>query len=338
MVDERRHAQRAESRVINLISVSGGKDSTATALKAVEDGSENLRFAFADTGHEHPQTYEYIAYLSDVLKARTGQVIQTVKADFSARIAAKREYILANWAKAGVPQAQIERALAILQPTGIPFLDLCLWKGRFPSPKARFCTTELKHGPLNELAMLLMAGATALVSWQGVRADESRDRADLPMREAEFGQWGDELKGLLIYRPILRWTADDVFTYLKAHGVRWNPLYEQGMGRVGCMPCIMARKSELREIARRFPEEIARVAEWERLVSEASKRGCSTFLDVRNIEKWDTSSQNIHWSTHGIHEQVRWAKTTRGGRHFDLIGHIEEQGAATCQSIYGLCE
>jgi len=37
------------------------------------------------------------------------------------------------------------------------------------------------------------------------------------------------------------------------------------MGRVGCMPCINSKKEELYEIARRFPEEIERVAAGERL-------------------------------------------------------------------------
>ena len=29
-------------------------------------------------------------------------------------------------------------------------LDLCIWKGRFPSRKAQFCTSELKTMPLVE--------------------------------------------------------------------------------------------------------------------------------------------------------------------------------------------
>ncbi|MGV7507396.1 hypothetical protein PJN21_29325, partial [Mycobacterium kansasii] len=48
--------------------------------------------------------------------------------------------------------------------------------------------------------------------------------------------------------------------------------------RVGCMPCIHARKSELAEIFQRWPEEIRRVAEWERMVAECSRRGNSTFF------------------------------------------------------------
>ena len=49
-----------------IINMSGGKDSTATALLAIEREVDAI-FAFADTGHEHAQTYEYIEYLQDVL-------------------------------------------------------------------------------------------------------------------------------------------------------------------------------------------------------------------------------------------------------------------------------
>lgn len=60
------------SEVINVIGISGGKDSTATALYAIENIEEPLRFVFCDTGIESPATYEYIAYLDEKFKALTG--------------------------------------------------------------------------------------------------------------------------------------------------------------------------------------------------------------------------------------------------------------------------
>jgi len=63
------------------------------------------------------------------------------------------------------------------------------------------------------------------------------------------------------------------------HGIKPNPLYKQGMGRVGCMPCIHAKKDEILEISKRFPEEIKRVAEWERLVTQVNVLGAgATFF------------------------------------------------------------
>jgi 3'-phosphoadenosine 5'-phosphosulfate sulfotransferase (PAPS reductase)/FAD synthetase len=170
---------------------------------------------------------------------------------------------------------------------------------------------------------------------------ESLARAQLEERDVEMGSWEPEPSGLLIYRPILEWTAEEVFEFHRKHRVRWNPLYELGMGRVGCMPCIHCWKAEMREIARRFPEEIERVAAWERLVSDASKHDCSTLADARTTAKFlgtGSSAAEIRPDTHGIKTYVEWAQTSRGGRQFDLINAIEAVDVPMCSSIYGLCE
>ena len=48
---------------INLVPLSGGKDSQATAIIAHNSGTENIRHVFADTGIEHESTYEHQDYL-----------------------------------------------------------------------------------------------------------------------------------------------------------------------------------------------------------------------------------------------------------------------------------
>lgn len=81
----------------NIVSVSGGKDSTATLLVAMAWEVPGLEAVFADTGHEHPATYEYVEYLSEA----TGVPIRWVKADFSAQIARKRAYVEEKWPEKG---------------------------------------------------------------------------------------------------------------------------------------------------------------------------------------------------------------------------------------------
>lgn len=309
----------------HVISISGGKDSTATALLALERGVAPLRFVFADTGHEHPVTYAYIEYLQDKL----GVDVQVVRADFKIQIANKREYIMRKWAEDGVPQERIDEALDILVPTGIPMLDLCLWKGRMPSTKTRFCTQELKVLPIiNQVLIPCLREYGKVWSWQGVRADESHARALLRRMDREH-----DLPGVLNYRPILRWTADDVFAMHHKHGIEPNPLYKQGMGRVGCMPCINVRKGELAEISRRFPEELQRVARWEQLVSRAAKRGSTTWIPSVTHAR---GAENVNYEEHGIHAAAEWAKTSRGGRQYDWL--IADDEVPVCSSVYGLCE
>ena len=309
----------------NIVSISGGKDSTALALLALEVKPSNLRFVFADTGHEHSQTYEYLDYL----ETKIGTITR-VKANFDNQIARKREVVKTKWRSEGVPEARVQDALSVLHPTGNPFLDLCLWKGRFPSTRARFCSFELKHNAIDQIVNPMLDKHDDVISWQGVRADESRARANLPEREEVADR-----PGLINYRPILNWTAAEVFAFHAKYDVKPNPLYTQGMGRVGCMPCIHYRKLELQEIALRFPKEISKVEEWERLVSKASKRGSSTFMFAMT-DPTVSASDDISADTHGILRMVKWSKTARGGRQFDMLTALND--GKSCSSVYGLCE
>jgi 3'-phosphoadenosine 5'-phosphosulfate sulfotransferase (PAPS reductase)/FAD synthetase len=314
---------------LHVVSLSGGKDSTATLLVALElHGHDNVRAVFADTGNEHEATYEYaLEYLPRVLDIQ----VDVVKADFADEFATKR----ANLARiaAGEPESAVygkrefayswtpeaaARALELLRPTGNPYLDLCMLKGGFPSRKRQYCTEYLKRNPIMEHQIDLIDDGYFVESWQGVRADESESRRWLPHYE-----WrGDHYA---VFRPILRWNVADVFEAHAVAGIEPNPLYREGMSRVGCMPCINAQKVEIREIARRFPEHIDRITEWERLVTLVSRPGrVATFM---HIEKGNNN---------GIASVVEWAKTTRGGRQYDLLADSEP--ASACSSAYGLCE
>ena len=307
----------------NIISVSGGKDSTALLLLAIERQPDNMQAVFADTGNEHDITYEYIQYINENVFP-----IRTVRADFARQIAGKREFVLTKWAGKGVSSKVIGRAAAALVPTGNAFLDLCIWKGRFPSSQAAFCSVELKRNPIiGQVQKPLLDAGDDVISWQGVRRDESLRRRDL--HENECKQVEKNGAELWNYRPILDWTAEDCFAMHRKHGIKHNPLYEMGMGRVGCMPCINCRKDELLEISKRFPEAIERIAEWETAVKLACKRQGATFFAA--------PSDDSEWSaTKTIETVVEWAKTSHGGKQYDFL-RMQDDGQL-CTSIYGLCE
>lgn len=309
--------------IANIASISGGKDSSALLLLAIVQEAPNLQAVFADTGNEHPATYDYVRYLEQA----TGVPIRWVKADFTVEINRRRQQLL-NDELPGWKAESRDVALAVLVPTGNPFLDMCLWKGRFPSSQARFCTQFLKRLPIEQQVIEpALLTHDAVWSWQGVRAEESPARRYLP----EFEDLGGY--GVFAYRPLIRWPWQAVFEAHDHMGIKPNPLYSQGMGRVGCMPCVNCSKDELREIAARFPEEVARVREWERLVSTAARRGSGTFFCATNDPTVD-SRDDISAETHGIDRMVEWSQTARGGRQFDLLA----TDGSGCSSSYGLCE
>lgn len=318
----------------NIVSVSGGKDSTALLLLAMEKKADNLQAVFADTGHEHPLTYEYVDYLNNEVFP-----IRKVRADFTEAIARKRArlQVIADGgidarnesSKHKWTKERAKEALEFLHPTNVPFLDMVLARGFFPSTRRRFCSEELKRNPMIEqVQMPLLEEGHEVYSWQGVRADESPSRATLPELEVVGG-------GLFNYRPILKWTVEDVFAMHDKYQVKPNPLYKMGMGRVGCMPCIHAKKDELLEISKRFPEEIKRVAEWERLVTQVNVVGAgATFFSVDKMNL-QMNTADINPEEHGIWRAVEWSRTSHGGKQEDLF---RTQEGPMCSSVYGLCE
>jgi len=311
------------NNILHVISMSGGKDSTASALIALEKHPKReLRFVFMDTGNEHQILYDYLDYLERVLDIQ----ILRLKANFDKQIANKRLFIARDQRtrrhkgrKVRWTNKAKRRALDVLHPSGNSYLDLCLWKGRFASRCAQFCTQYLKVEPMLRYQLSLIDEGFEVVSWQGVRRDESLSRANvLQIEEAADGLWQ--------YRPIADWSADAVFEKHFEHGIKPNPLYKLGMSRVGCMPCINASKNELREIDQRFAEHIKRIEKWERQVGLVSKRGLSSFF--ANPDKHSMDVPNIQ-------AKVEWAKTTRGGRQYDILLNEDD---SVCASAYGLCE
>jgi hypothetical protein len=114
-----------------------------------------------------------------------------------------------------------------------------------------------------------------------------------------------------VWRPILRWSVAQVFERLRSSGIDPNPLYKHGFDRVGCAPCIFARKRDLATWAIRFPEIIDKVR-------AAEKTLHSTFFGPRRPG-----------IINDIDDQVAWAL----GGEPDLP--FEEPG---CVSVFGLCE
>ncbi len=322
--------------VQHLVNVSSGKDSTACYLLALERGV-SFRAIFADTMNEHEAVYEYL----DRLPERTGgPKVELVRADFTQEIAAKRAFIANDQRRGRRDGRRIRwtnkakrRALSVLHPTGNVYLDLCLWKGRFPSRKAQFCTEELKTLPIIDKIVLPALRVGPVLQWLGIRKDESQNRAKQP-------RFNRTDSGAYLWRPIFTWTAEDTFALHRKHGLPRNPLYDQGFTRVGCMPCINCKKEELRLIGKLHGEHIDRIAEWERLVGMASKRGASTFFaganhKVQGESIADRQPRDIVRLAN-IRQAARWAQTSRGGKNFALF--FDEQAGGGCTSDLALCE
>jgi 3'-phosphoadenosine 5'-phosphosulfate sulfotransferase (PAPS reductase)/FAD synthetase len=197
----------------------------------------------------------------------------------------------------------------------------------FPNGFARFCTEDMKIVPMHRF---IESQNDETTTYQGIRADESDKR-----RSATEEQWCDDAGGYLIRRPLLHWTANQVFGFMKDRGIAPNHLYLMGLSRVGCWPCIHANLRDMKAYLRATPEITERLMEAERLMREKTGFPDRTFF------------------RHGfIPERFCSVLIERDGKQFriptceDVFRYIESVDenqlpllpARSCMSVYNLCE
>ncbi len=68
----------------------------------------------------------------------------------------------------------------------------------------------------------------------GLRAAQSVTRTDMPVVEY------DENFEVIKVNPIINWSEDDVWNYIKSNNVPYNKLHDQGFPSIGCAPCTRA--------------------------------------------------------------------------------------------------
>ncbi len=166
--------------------------------------------------------------------------------------------------------------------SGETFLELAARKKRFPSTKARFCTTELKLRPAKDFMNTLSA---RVLSVNGIRAEESESRK----HKTEFASALETYHGNPEWRPLITWLIEDVWLIHRKYEFPRNPLYDLGFERVGCMPCIMSRKSEIRLLERYFPERLSR--QFERRNKKAKLKTVDIAVYLRVIRFLNVTAQ-----------------------------------------------
>jgi phosphoadenosine phosphosulfate reductase len=67
-----------------------------------------------------------------------------------------------------------------------------------------------------------------------VRREQSAARKDLPLSE-----WDAE-RGLQKFNPLIDWSEDDVWKYVRRFELPYNALHDQGYASIGCAPCTRA--------------------------------------------------------------------------------------------------
>jgi phosphoadenosine phosphosulfate reductase len=81
----------------------------------------------------------------------------------------------------------------------------------------------------------LQRAFSSLDAWIcGLRSEQAVTRKNIGVVE-----W-DEPNQLVKINPLANWTEQQVWDYIKAKGIPYNPLHDKGFPSIGCLPCTRA--------------------------------------------------------------------------------------------------
>ena len=81
------------------------------------------------------------------------------------------------------------------------------------------------------------------------------------------------LKAKRVVNPIIDWTDDDVWGFIRDAKIPLNPLYSEGFCRVGCVGCPLAGKKREKEFARWPKYKDMYISAFDRMLEERKRRG-----------------------------------------------------------------
>lgn len=123
------------------------------------------------------------------------------------------------------------------------FFRMLAEKRGYPLRTTRWCCEEFKEGTWPALTFALM----------GIRAAESPRRA---ARWKSLTRWQPRGKptALWVLNPILRWSNEDVWQFIRERKLPYCKLYDEGWKRLGCIGCPMGGAEQVRRQFDRWPQ------------------------------------------------------------------------------------
>lgn len=159
------------------------------------------------------------------------------------------------------------------------YAPMPMWKmaidKHLPTGKSRWCCEVYKENKTPKDRRLVV----------GVRAAESKKRAK---------RWRVFMhdKGYCSkVAPILYWTDDDVWGFIRERGLPYCKLYDEGFKRLGCVMCPLAR-SKMKSDAAKWPK-----------IADKWRKTCDIVhhhyinKNAENLKRWPTSDALWEWWT-----------------------------------------
>lgn len=155
-----------------------------------------------------------------------------------------------------------------------------------PTQRGRWCCEQYKESTVY-LASKTDGTLEAPVRVFGIRAAESaRRRSNWKIWQPNFGKD----KGWIL-NPILYWSDQDLWGYIRGEGIPYCNLYDQGWTRLGCIGCPMSRGGRKKEFERWPGYELAWKHSFERFWNRwhgvPRGDGEARWFDKKGFKSWE---------------------------------------------------
>lgn len=155
-----------------------------------------------------------------------------------------------------------------------------------PTQVFRFCCKYLKErsgvGRFTMTGVRWAEGARRAHSRSGLEfGDDRRDKADPDNPDQELIHLC-MMKKQRVLNPIIDWSDEDVWEFIKGYNLRYCKLYDEGFDRLGCIGCPMGRLEERRRQFERYPK-----------IEQAYKRAIGRAIEARKEAGLEIKHQTV---------------------------------------------
>lgn len=137
-----------------------------------------------------------------------------------------------------------------------------------PTRMVRYCCDVMKE----------RTGEEGDTVYLGVRWEESSKRKKLSM----VGFW----KGKNVVRPIIDWSDEEIWEYIRKYNLPYCKLYDQGFKRLGCIGCPLS-SNQKKELELYTQYKVNYIRAFDRMLEERKKK-CKE-------SKWKTGEDVYKW-------------------------------------------
>jgi 3'-phosphoadenosine 5'-phosphosulfate sulfotransferase (PAPS reductase)/FAD synthetase len=138
-------------------------------------------------------------------------------------------------------------------------LDYVARRGKWPSNKARYCTSEFKRAPIDKVITRIATRPghqVKVLNCMGLRAQESSARAKKVAFERDARRTNSK-RLVDVWLPIFSMSTAAVWAYIREHAIEQHEAYALGMPRLSCVFCIFAPRNALLLAGKHNPDLLA---------------------------------------------------------------------------------